>query len=73
VLGLPLLPAVLDHLRVQGIGPDLLPMVFGTTALLALQFAADTLLEMVRRGLEIMPAVRAATKRQAGFLRESTS
>ena len=60
VLGLPLLPAVLDHLRVQGVGPDLLPMVFGAATPLALRLAADTLLKAVRGRLKSALTIRAA-------------
>jgi hypothetical protein len=48
VLGLPLPPAVTDHLRVQRISPDLLPVVVGAAVPLALRLAASALLESVR-------------------------
>jgi hypothetical protein len=48
VLGLPLLPAITDHLRVQRISPDLLPVVVGAALPLALRLAASALLESVR-------------------------
>jgi len=48
VLGLPLPPAVTDHLCIQRISPDLLPVVVGAAAPLALGLAASALLESVR-------------------------
>jgi hypothetical protein len=47
VLSLPLLPAVTDHLRVQRISPNLLPVVVGAALPLALRLAASALLESV--------------------------
>jgi len=63
VLGLPLFPAVADHLRVQGIGPDLLPMVFGAATTLAFRLAANTLLKSVRGRLKNTLAIGAAAGR----------
>jgi hypothetical protein len=63
VLRSPLFPAVLDHLRVQGISPDLLPVVIGAAAALALRLAANALLDSVRRGLENVLTIRAAAVR----------
>jgi len=60
VLRSPFFPAVLDHLRVQGIGPDLLPMVFGTTAPLAFRLATNTLLKSVWGRLKGALAIGAA-------------
>jgi len=56
----PLFPAVLDYLRVQGIGSDLLPVVVGSAAALALRLAANALLDPVWRGLESVLTIRAA-------------
>lgn len=63
VLGLPFSPAVADHLRVQRISSDLLPMVFGAAAPLALRLAANTLLKPVRRGLKNALAIGAPAGR----------
>jgi hypothetical protein len=48
VLGLPLSSAVANHLRVQRISSDLLPVILGLAAPLAFRLAACTLLESVR-------------------------
>jgi hypothetical protein len=67
VLRSPLFPAVLDHLRVQGISPDLLPVVISAAAAaLALRLAANALLDSVRRGLENGLTIRAAAVRDQG-------
>lgn len=63
VLRSPFFPAVLDHLRVQQVGSDLLPVVVGTTAPLALRLAANALLESIRRWLENELAIGAAAAR----------
>jgi hypothetical protein len=63
VLGLPLLPAVTDYLRIQRISPDLLSMVVDAAAPLAFRLAANTLLKSVRRRLKSTLAIGAATGR----------
>jgi hypothetical protein len=63
VLGPPLLPAVTDHLRVQRISSDLLPMVFGASTALAFRLAANTLLKAVWGRLKSTLAIGAAAGR----------
>src|SRR5579884_1408574 len=63
MFGLPPSPAVADHLRVQRISPDLLPMVFGAAAPLALRLAVNTLLKSVWRRSEKALAIWAAAGR----------
>ena len=64
VLSLPLLPAVTDHLRVQRISPDLLPVVVGAALPLALRSAADGLIGMTLRRLKRLLAIAATARRQ---------
>ena len=60
VLILPLLPAVLDHLRIHRVGLNLLPVVIGPVMPLALWLAANALLEAVRGGMKASLAVGTA-------------
>ena len=53
----PLLPAVLDHLRIDRVGLNLLPVVIGPAMPLALRLAADALLESIRGWLKASLAV----------------
>jgi len=63
MFGLPLSPTVANHLRIQRIGSDLLPVVVGAAATLAFRLAANTLLKSVRRGLENALAIGAPAGR----------
>ena len=56
----PLLPAVLDHLRIDQVGLNLLPVVIGPAMPLALRLAADALLESIRGWLKASLAVGTA-------------
>jgi hypothetical protein len=60
VLRSPLFPAVLDYVRVQGISSDLLTVVVGAAAALALRLAANALLDPEWRGSENVLTIRAA-------------
>jgi hypothetical protein len=66
VLGLPLSSAVANHLRVQRISSDLLPVVIGAAAPLAFRLAANPLLKSVRRRLKSALAIGAAAGRDQG-------
>ena len=67
MLGPPLLPAVDDHLGIHRVGLNLVPVVIGAAASLALRLAAYALLESVRRGVKASLAVWAAMgRRQCG-------
>ena len=63
MLDAPLLPAVLDHLRIDGVGLNLAPVVLGPAMPLALRLAAHSLLKSIRGWLKTSLAVRTA----AGF------
>ena len=56
----PLLPAVLDNLRIHRVGLNLPAVVIGTAVTLALSLAANTLLASIRRWVKASPAVRTA-------------
>ena len=56
----PLLPAVLDHLRIDRVGLNLPPMVIGPAMALALRLAADALLESIRGWMKASLAVGTA-------------
>ena len=60
MLGAPLLPAVLDHLRIHRVGLNLQPVVIGPAMPLALRLAANALLEPIRGWMKALPAVRTA-------------
>jgi hypothetical protein len=60
VLGTPLLPAVLDYLRIHRVGLNLLPMVIGPAMPLALRLAANALLESIWGWMKASLAVRTA-------------
>ena len=60
MLGAPLLPAVLDYLRIHRVGLNLLPVIIGPAMPLALGLAANALLEAVRGGMKASLAVRTA-------------
>jgi len=60
VLGTPLLPAVLDYLRIHRVGLNLLPMVIGPATPLALRLAANALLESKWGWMKASLAVRTA-------------
>jgi hypothetical protein len=61
MLGAPLLPAVLDHLGIYRVGFNLVAMVIGPAMPLALQLAANPLLEPIRGWMKTSLAVRTAT------------
>jgi hypothetical protein len=61
MLGAPLLPAVLDHLRIHRIGLNLQPVVIGSTMPLALRLAANALLQSIRGWMKALPAVGTAS------------
>ena len=63
MLGAPLLPAVLDHLRIHRVGLNLPLVVVGPAMPLALRFTANALLESIRGWMKASLAVRTA----AGF------
>ena len=71
MLGLPLPPAVTDHLRVQRISSDLQPVVVGAAATLAFRQAANTLLKSVPRGLKNVLAKGTAAGRDQCAPRKS--
>jgi hypothetical protein len=56
----PLFPAVLDHLRIHRVGLNLQPVVIGPAMPLALQLAANALLESIRGWMKASLAVRTA-------------
>ena len=60
VLVPPLLPAVLDHLRIHRVGLNLPPVVIGPAMPLAVRLAADVLLESIRGWMKASLAVRTA-------------
>ncbi len=63
MLGAPLLSAVLDHLRIDGVGLNLAPVVIGPAMPLTLRLAANALLKSIRGWMKASLAVRTA----AGF------
>jgi hypothetical protein len=60
MLGAPLLPAVLDHLRIHRVGLNLPPVVIGPAMPLALRLAANALLKAIRGWMKTSLAVRTA-------------
>ena len=56
----PLLPAVLDHLRIHRVGLNLQPVVISPAMPLALQLAANALMESIRGWMKAALAVRTA-------------
>jgi len=63
VLGLPLLPAVTDYLRIWRVSPDLQSVVVGAAVPPAFRLAANTLMASVRRRLKSTLAIGAAAGR----------
>src|ERR1035438_6084498 len=60
MLGTPLLPAVLDHLRIHRVGLNLQPVVIGPPMPLALRLATNALLQSIRGWMKALLAVGTA-------------
>ena len=60
MLGAPLFPAVLDHLRIHRVGLNLQPVVIGPPMPLALRLATNALLQSIRGWMKALLAVGTA-------------